>query len=237
MSAPAPEIVDWDGYAARWSEAHGGFDPRTASPVVRGWLRLSYRVGAALVRIGLRSPNAVTLLGLALSVAVPGAALGGGRWALAGAALILLSALADTVDGVLAVAAGRASRLGQVLDSTADRIAEACWLVAFTLLGGPGWLAVCCGGGMWLHEYARARATVAGMADLGTVTVAERPTRVIVTVFGLLAVGVAGEDRAAAAATVALVVAAVLTVAGLVQLAIAVKHALRGPDPVGDDLR
>jgi CDP-diacylglycerol--glycerol-3-phosphate 3-phosphatidyltransferase len=189
---------------------------------------MSYEAGAALVRIGVRSPNAVTALGLLLSAAVPVGVTGGPGWAFAGAVLVLLSAVADTVDGVLAVITGRASRLGQVYDSAADRIAEACWLAALVILGGPAWLAAGCCGVMWLHEYVRARATVAGMSDLGTVTVAERPTRVLVTIFGLLAITGAGlaarwEDRTALAV---LVVMAILTVTGFVQLGIAVRRAL-----------
>lgn len=228
MSAHASDVRDWDGYAARWAAAHGGYDPRSASPLVRGWLRMSYELGAALTRTGVRSPNAVTVLGLLLSVAVPVAVAGGRGWAFAGAVLVLLSAVADTVDGVLAVVTGRASRLGQVYDSAADRVAEACWLVALVVLGGPAWLAAGCCGLMWLHEYVRARATVAGMSDIGTVTVAERPTRVLVTIFGLLAV--AGADLAGrwqdATTLAVLVVMAGLAVAGFVQLVAGVRRAL-----------
>lgn len=228
MSAHASDVRDWDGYAERWAAAHGGYDPRSASPLVRGWLRMSYELGAAVIKIGVRSPNAVTVLGLLLSVAVPVAVAGGRGWAFAGAVLVLLSAVADTVDGVLAVVTGRASRLGQVYDSTADRVAEACWLVALVILGGPAWLAAGCCGLMWLHEYVRARATVAGMSDIGTVTVAERPVRVLVTIFGLLAL--AGADLVGrwqdATALAVLVVMAGLGVAGFVQLVAGVRRAL-----------
>jgi CDP-diacylglycerol--glycerol-3-phosphate 3-phosphatidyltransferase len=228
VSAPASDGRGWDAYAERWAAAHGGYDPRAAPPLVRGWLRMSYELGAVLIRAGIRSPNAVTVLGLLLSVAVPVVVTGGGGWALAGAVLVLLSAVADTVDGVLAVVTGRASRLGQVYDSAADRIAEACWLVAFVVLGGPAWLAAVCGAVMWLHEYVRARATVAGMSDIGTVTVAERPTRILVTIFGLLAVaGAAAAGRWQEATVLAvLAVTAALTTAGFVQLAVGVRRAL-----------
>ncbi|MEV0129955.1 CDP-alcohol phosphatidyltransferase family protein [Dactylosporangium sp. NPDC050688] len=228
MSAHASDVRDWDGYAERWAAAHGGYDPRSASPLVRGWLRMSYELGAAVIKIGVRSPNSVTVLGLLLSAAVPVAVAGGRGWVLAGAVLVLLSAVADTVDGVLAVVTGRASRLGQVYDSAADRVAEACWLVALVILGGPAWLAAGCCGLMWLHEYVRARATVAGMSDIGTVTVAERPTRVLVTIFGLLALagaGLVGRWQDATALTV-LVVMAGLGVAGFVQLVAGVRRAL-----------
>lgn len=230
MSAHGSDVSDWDGYAERWAAAHGGYDPRSATPLVRGWLRMSYELGAALVRIGVRSPNAVTVLGLLLSAAVPLVVAGGHGWAFAfaGAVLVLLSAVADTVDGVLAVVAGRASRLGQVYDSAADRVAEACWLAALVILGGPAWLAAGCCAVMWLHEYVRARATVAGMSDIGTVTVAERPTRVLVTIFGLLAVAGAGvADRWERQTVLAvLVVMGALAVVGFGQLVAGVRRAL-----------
>nr|BFE66060.1 CDP-alcohol phosphatidyltransferase family protein [Dactylosporangium thailandense] len=217
-----PEPLGWDGYCERWSAAHGGYDPRTAPSLVRGWLRLSHALGTTLLRAGVRSPNAVTSLGLLLSAAVPPVAAllpGGPFWA---AVLVLLSAFADTIDGVLAVLAGRASRLGQVYDSAADRVSEAAWLLAFALLGAPVWLTVAAGGAMWLHEYVRARASIAGMTDIGTVTVAERPTRVLLTIFGLLATLV--EPRAS---TVTMAAALLVTVAGFAQLLRAVRRALR----------
>jgi CDP-diacylglycerol--glycerol-3-phosphate 3-phosphatidyltransferase len=194
---------------------------------VRGWLFFSYRVSSQLARTGL-GPNAVTVVGLVLSAGAP---ITGGRWPLVGALLVLVSALADTADGALALITGKASRLGRVLDSVADRLSEVCWALAMVLVGAPAWLAVAAGGLAWLHEYVRARATVAGMHEVGTVTVAERPTRIIVVVVGLAAAAVT-----AWASTAATALWAVLGMIGLVQLAIAVRRALRGADPVGDEL-
>ena len=75
--------------------------------------------GRSAARIG-ATPTAVTVVGLALSVAVPVVA----AWRPAGpvlaAGLVLLSAVADTVDGAVAVISGRASALGYVYDSLAD---------------------------------------------------------------------------------------------------------------------
>jgi phosphatidylglycerophosphate synthase len=213
--------MDWPGYCSRWSATHGGYDPRAAPALVRGWLRLGHALGVTLVRAGVRSPNAVTSIGLLSSACVPPVALlpAGAFWA---ALLILFSAFADTIDGVLAVIADRATRLGQVYDSAADRLAEAAWLVAFALLGAPLWLAVTVGAVMWLHEYVRARASVAGMTDIGTVTIAERPTRILLSIFGLLATLV---DHRAAPVTLA--VALLLALIGFGQLLRAVHRALR----------
>ena len=177
----------WDDYAAAWSGLHGGYDPRRASPVVRGWVRLAYRIGSWLARHRV-GPMAVTTAGLLLCGVVPAlVALLGRSGVLLAAGVVLVAALADGLDGAVAVISGRATRLGYVYDSVADRLGELAWLVAFWLAGAPAWLVVAAGAASWLQEYARARATAAGMSEVGVVTVAERPTRVIVAVFGLLA--------------------------------------------------
>jgi CDP-diacylglycerol--glycerol-3-phosphate 3-phosphatidyltransferase len=230
-------VTDWDTYAERWSALHGGYDPRRAPAVVRGWLWLAHRVARQLAKTPL-SPGAVTAAGLVISAGVPPLAWAGGGWLLAGVLLVLATALADTVDGALAVMTGRTSRLGQVYDSVADRLTEACWLVGLAFAGAPAPLAAL-GVVAWLHEYVRARAEVAGMADLGVVTVGERPTRVIVAVFGLALAGVLGGW----AATAATAVWVVLGTVGLIQLHAAVRRALRvgegsgRPDEGRDRLR
>jgi phosphatidylglycerophosphate synthase len=207
--------VTWDEYASAWSELHGGFDPRTGSLLVRGWVRIAYAMGTRLAWAG---PTWVTLAGLALCLAVPFAGL------VPGAALVLLAALADTLDGAVAVLSGRATRLGYVLDSVSDRIGEAAWLAAFWVGGGQAWVVVAAGAASWLHEYARARATAAGMNEIGAVTVGERPTRVLIAVFGLLTAGVSG--HAALVLTVAASVWLALAVIGLGQLAVAIRRAI-----------
>jgi CDP-diacylglycerol--glycerol-3-phosphate 3-phosphatidyltransferase len=222
-------VIDgWDGYAERWSALHGGYDPRRASPLVRGWLRLAHRIARVLARVRVR-PSAVTAAGVVVAAAVP-AVVGfrptGGAVA---AALVVLGALADSVDGALAVVTGTESRLGRVYDSVADRLSEAAWLLALYLLGAPGWLAAGCLAVTWLHEYVRARATVAGMSEIGAVTVGERPTRVLVALFGLAAAGFAGlldPDLAPGTATVAVAAWAALGALGILQLAAAVRRVL-----------
>lgn len=225
MSDPAPS---WDSYAGRWSALHGGYDLRRASPVVRGWLRLAYVVARVILPLPV-SPNAVTLLGVLIAAGVPLLAWWGGGWVPVAAVLVVVGALADSVDGALAVLGERATRLGQVYDSVADRLAEVAWLGALALVGTPVWLVVLCGGLAWLHEYVRARATPAGMSDIGAVTVAERPTRVLVAAFGLFLAGVGGlltTDLAVGTATAAVAIWTILGLVGLAQLAGAVRRAL-----------
>lgn len=216
--------MTWEDYAAAWSRLHGGFDPAAASPMVRGWVLAAYRMGSWLAarRIG---PSAVTTAGLLLCCCVPLAVTLGRDGLLLGAVLVLLAALADTLDGAVAVVSGRASRLGYVYDSVADRVGEAAWLLAFWLAGAPAWAVVAAGGTSWLHEYARARATAAGMSEIGVVTVAERPTRVLITIFGLVLGAFAGWLP-----TVAIAVWLVLAAIGLGQLTVAVRRSLRPGD-------
>jgi CDP-diacylglycerol--glycerol-3-phosphate 3-phosphatidyltransferase len=137
-----------------------------------------------LTAIGL-APGTVTSLGLICSLAVPLVVLPRGLWLLAGAVLVVLSALADSADGGVAIITGRTSRIGSFFDPMADRVSEAAWLLALYLLGAPGALVVACGALAWLHEFARARAALSGMPGLGAVTAAERPFRVIIVAASL----------------------------------------------------
>lgn len=233
MTRAAPGTpLTWDEYAAAWSRLHGGFDPSATSPVVRGWLRLAYAGGRLLGRLRV-APSAVTAAGLLICLAVPVAALQAPVGLLVGAVLVLLAGVADALDGAVAVVTGRASRLGFVYDSMADRLGEAAWLLAFWVGGAPGPLVVIGGVLCWLHEYLRARAAGAGMRGVGVVTVAERPTRVSVALVGLLLGGACGllrSDLQAGTVTLAAVAWVVFASFGLVQLIGAVRRELSAPE-------
>ncbi|TCB97917.1 CDP-alcohol phosphatidyltransferase family protein [Micromonospora zingiberis] len=220
--------LNWNEYATAWARLHGGFDPRAATPVVRGWLRLSYHLGFLLGRLRV-GPTAVTVVGVLLCLCVPLFAVRPGDGPFLGALFVLLASVADSVDGAVAVATGRTTRLGYVYDSLADRLGEAAWLVAFWLVGAPGALVAAAGALSWLHEYVRARAVAAGMREIGAVTVGERPTRVCVAVAGLLLAGLTGliqPDLAAGTITMATAVWVLLAAFGLGQLLSAVRRAL-----------
>ncbi|HET6531075.1 MAG TPA: CDP-alcohol phosphatidyltransferase family protein [Actinoplanes sp.] len=221
--------MTWLEYARAWSALHGGFDPVTATPLVRGWVQLAYRGGSVLARLGF-TPTVVTAAGLLLCLLVPVVAAFGPAGLVVASFVVLAAGFADSFDGAVAVITGRSSRAGFVVDSVADRVGEAAWLVAFWLAGAPGWLVVAAGAVSWLHEYVRARAIAAGMPDIGAVTVGERPTRVSVAISGLLVGGVAGLVRDGwdvAVVTVAAVAWLALAVIGLGQLAAVVRRALR----------
>jgi hypothetical protein len=110
------------------------------------------------------------------------------------------------------------TRLGYVYDSVVDRVGEVCWLLALWRLGAPSYVVVTAGGLSWLHEYARSRANAAGMAEIGTVTVGERPTRVIVTAAGIALCGLT-HPIAHVPPSIASVTASVWVVLGLIGIA------------------
>lgn len=230
-------VASWDDYCVAWAALHGGVDPRGASAFVRGWLRLGYAVARPLAVAG-GSPAAVTLAGLLLCALVPVTAWAGAGWPLAGCLLVIASAVADTADGAVAVLTGRVTRLGYLYDSVADRAGEGCWLLALWLLGVPPGLVLSAGALVYAHEYVRARAIAAGMTEVGAVTVAERPTRVIVVAVAMAFAGLAalvapsgvagldGPDLVAAGASAATGVWVALGVVGLAQVLRAAHAAL-----------
>lgn len=229
---PVVRPLDRDGYLDRWSALHGGYDPRS-STITGRWLRTTYQVGRPLARVGVR-PNLITAGGLVLAAAV--VALAGrpeperlglaalGRLGLAAVAVVGTGVL-DGLDGCVAVLTGRATRLGSVIDSVADRVVDGLYLLALWRVGATAGLGVAAGSAVGLLEYTRARAGVAGMAEIGVVTVAERPSRVIVTALTLAGAGL-DVDRAAGIATTGALLTLVLAVVGLVQLLVVVARRL-----------
>ncbi len=132
------------------------------------------------------APDVVTLLGLVVALGVVAACWAGGGWTWLGVLLVVGSGLADSLDGAVAVMTGRESPFGAVLDSVVDRVADLLYLLALGLVGAPWRVCVAAGVLMMLQEYVRARASAVGMADIGVVTVWERPTRIVVTAMFLL---------------------------------------------------
>jgi CDP-diacylglycerol--glycerol-3-phosphate 3-phosphatidyltransferase len=216
-----PEPPSRQEYLREWSALHG--DAGTGG-LVGWWLGLAHALARPLIRLG-AGPDAVTLLGLLVALAALPPAAGGGRWPVLAAVVVAVSGLLDNLDGAIAVMAGRVTRQGFVLDSVCDRVAEACYGAALWLAGAPAALVVAGVALAWLHEYTRARAAVAGMPEIGVVTVAERPTRVIVTAMFLLGAGLypaaAGEWALAGAAAWA-----ALATIGAAQLALVVHRRL-----------
>ncbi len=192
-------------------------------------MRLAYRLACVLVRAG-ASAATVTLVGIAASVGALAAGFFHAQyWIFVAAGLVMIAAVADTLDSAIIVLTGRLTRLGYIYNSVADRIVEACWLGALVFAGAPGWLAAAAGGVSWLHEYVRARAIAAGMNSTGEVTMGERPMRVIVAVAGLTLSGLTAlisTDLGVGAAAMAGTVWLLLGIGGFIQLLDAVHDAL-----------
>ena len=182
--APVPDLA---GYLTRWAPLHGDYEPAPTSLAGR-WLSLAYLVSRPMAARGI-APDALTAWGVLVSAAVAAVAAAGGRWPLAAVGIVVLAGLLDNLDGAVAILSDRTSRWGYVLDSLADRLSDGAYLLPLWLLGASGPVCVAGGSLMVLQEYARARAGNAGMGEVGVVTVWERPTRVILTAFVLLAVG------------------------------------------------
>lgn len=164
-------------FKSRWSKLHGGAD---VEGVVGGWLSFSFQ--AARVCTALRiSPNVLTFLGLTTAIAM-----GLSSYAAIALLLLVISLFFDGIDGSVAIVQERASQFGALLDSIADRIAEAFWLYMGWRLGIPAWLAIT----MWMvasiQEYARARMASLGHHEVGVVTITERPVRAIFMAFALI---------------------------------------------------
>lgn len=133
------------------------------------------------------SPNSLTIIGFVVTL---GASIVLVTDLFLGGMLILLGALFDVLDGVVARATHRVTRFGAFLDSVLDRYSDALMFlaIAFNLLRnsnriGAG-LAVVALVGAFLVSYVRARAE--GLGVECKVGLMERPERIILLVFGLL---------------------------------------------------
>jgi phosphatidylglycerophosphate synthase len=217
------DVLSRDDYLDRWRTLHGGYDPRS-SRLVGPWLTVIYALARPFARIGV-PPDAVTLLGVAVSGVVVWLCALGGRWALLAAFVVGASGILDSLDGAVAVLTDRATRWGAVLDSVVDRVSDVLYLVALWLVGAPAWACVAAGVVVLVQEYARARATAIGMDDVGVVTIGERPTRVIVVAMFLLGAGIYA-GSAAWWATLGAYASLGVGVVALVQLLVVVRRRL-----------
>ena len=142
------------------------------------------------------SPNALTLIGLIISLA--SAVVFARGELIMGGALILVSGLFDILDGAVARANGRMTSFGGFLDSVCDRYADAIVFIGImygalagniptnALLGMTLWLwcAIALVGSL-LVSYTRARAEGAGVEKMD-IGIAERPERMILLAVGAL---------------------------------------------------
>ncbi len=146
------------------------------------------KVAGVLDALGL-SPNALTIIGLLLNVAVA-AILATGNLRVGGI-LVVVASLFDGLDGALARHTGKVTKFGAFFDSTLDRYAEAALFTGlvwhFTTIGArqEAVLAVVALFGSLAVSYTRARAEGLGIScSVGILTRAER---IVVLSVGLAA--------------------------------------------------
>lgn len=167
-----------------WAALHGGIRP---SALVRLWLRGVQRLAAGpIARV---SPDALSAAGVAAAGGAAVVAAQGGRWPLVAAVLVVLAGVLDGLDGAVALRTGRARPLGAVVDAVADRVGDLLLVATLAVLGAPPAWCVAAGALTLLHEYLRARAGAAGMPGVGALTVAERPTRLVLVTVACLGAG------------------------------------------------
>jgi phosphatidylglycerophosphate synthase len=184
--------MDGDDHVRDWAALHGTEPP---AGLVGGWVRASAAVARPLAAAGV-SPNMVTVAALVMAVAaVPLAGIDGWIGPAAACVAVTLSGLLDSLDGAVAVQAGRTTKVGFLLDSALDRLADAAFPVALAVAANGGTRGIAAGAGAWLAvgataaawwlEYVRARGTLAGVDGKPLITPGERPTRIILTAVGL----------------------------------------------------
>ena len=207
-----------DERARMWQQLHGAGDvDPMANPLVRWFLDFTHAIARPIAKAGV-SPDLLTLVGLWIAAWSTVVGWRQGRWCVAAALVLIISALTDGVDGAVAGFTGRSSTHGFVLDSVVDRVSEVLFFAAVALAGGSPSTAVVGMGSVMLLEYTRARTTAAPghQPGLGIVTVGERPTRVIGLAITLVAMGVAPQS-AGFIGTWGPVVVAVATTVGWLQ--------------------
>ena len=152
-------------------------------------------IGSALAAIPL-SPNQWTLL--SLLVAIIAACLIATENLILGLILFALAALLDFVDGAVARARNEVTKLGGFIDGVTDRFVEALFLFSFmfyplprVILDPDVWIAGVLFFGTSMVSFVRAYAdhkqVISNEKALAMGGICERPERLVILIFGLLA--------------------------------------------------
>jgi CDP-diacylglycerol--glycerol-3-phosphate 3-phosphatidyltransferase len=165
-----------------------------------------------LHRVGVTA-NAVTVIGVLITLA--GSALLAAGRPLPALVVLLAGALADTLDGQLAKAAGGGTRFGAFLDSTLDRVSDAALACGAAALGAAlgdallFWSALVGLVASFLVSYVRAKAE--SMGTTATVGFMPREARLTVLLIGIGLWGVLGLYQLFVAAVAGVAVLSVIT--------------------------
>ncbi len=155
------------------------------------------------------NPNILTIIGLVISLLSAYMFARGDL--LLGAVFILISGLADVIDGAVARNHATATPFGGILDSTADRFADAFILIGIIYGGSVNWLI----GVLALHaslsvSYVRARVEAEGIS--GSVGIAERAERLVILVIGAFLSVIMGSNYFLAIAVILIMILGYFTV-------------------------
>jgi phosphatidylglycerophosphate synthase len=155
------------------------------------------------------TPNFITILGLAVSIAACAAYTY--RHVLIGALFILTSGLLDILDGAVARLLRDVTYFGATLDAVVDRYTECFYIIGIALGGFVDWaVATLALFSMIMSSYTRARAESSGGMKNCDVGIAERQDKIVILVAGsLLSLYV---DKAFLIAVLALAVLGQITV-------------------------
>jgi len=124
-------------------------------------------------------PDVLSVAGV-LALAAAWGAVAGPGWPALVVPLVAVAGVLDGLDGAVALRTGRARPLGALVDSVADRVGDLLLGAILLAIGAPlAWVLPALTL-VFLLEYVRSRAQAVGMPGVGAVTIAERPTRLIV---------------------------------------------------------
>lgn len=149
-------------------------------------------IALGLGRFGL-TPDALTLIGFAITVAGAGL-VASGNWTVGGIVVFLGGAF-DMLDGTLARATGKVSRFGAFMDSVFDRWGEAIvylGIVAGAVLGGHERVPILASaalGAAFMVSYARAKSEGLGFtagSGMAAIGIMPREVRLVILSLGLI---------------------------------------------------
>ncbi len=172
--------VKYVDYESAWSTLHGQAQP---SGMIRMWLRFMFVITTPLMRI---SPNTITLSSGLFAIGLAGLARVPAWYWLVALGIFLLGIL-DGVDGVLAVRRNQVTQWGAFLDSMIDRVVDVAIAVTLLFAGADPLVVMIAATLTLVHEYMRARAASVGYRLIGVVSVAEKPTRIILGIVAFTA--------------------------------------------------
>lgn len=161
-------IMRKNDFLNQWSRLHGN---APISGVGKAWLSISFIMARVLCKLKI-SANLVTISGLLFAALLY--LFGKEVWS---PIFLVLSLMADGIDGSMAIISGKASKFGSLLDSVVDRISEVLWVLVLYKIGIDQEVLLLIVIMAFIQEYLRSRSGGLGLTDIGIVTIAERPVR------------------------------------------------------------